>query len=84
MILKKVEIPVVRHDTCQNVMRTTRLGGYFILDESFICAGGEEGKDTCKVNYQDLFQGNVLNPGDSMIHILFSYSTAAQFRNIKF
>lgn len=48
VILKKVELPIVRHDTCQNVMRTTRLGKYFVLDRSFICAGGEPGKDTCK------------------------------------
>lgn len=50
MILKRVELPVVHHDTCQDIMRTTRLGKYFLLDRSFICAGGEVGKDTCKVN----------------------------------
>lgn len=48
VILKRVELPVVTHDTCQNTLRTTRLGKYFVLDASFICAGGEVGKDTCK------------------------------------
>ncbi|XP_012220488.1 phenoloxidase-activating factor 2 isoform X2 [Linepithema humile] len=48
VILKRVELPVVPHDTCQNILRTTRLGKYFVLDRSFICAGGEAGKDTCK------------------------------------
>ncbi|XP_015178204.1 PREDICTED: serine protease 52-like isoform X2 [Polistes dominula] len=48
VILKKVELPIVPHDTCQNVLRETRLGKYFILDRTFICAGGEKGKDTCK------------------------------------
>ncbi|XP_072759047.1 phenoloxidase-activating factor 2 isoform X2 [Anoplolepis gracilipes] len=48
VILKKVDLPVVTRDTCQTVMRTTRLGKYFVLDRSFICAGGEPGKDTCK------------------------------------
>lgn len=48
VILKKVELPVVPRDSCQASLRTTRLGKYFDLHESFICAGGESGKDTCK------------------------------------
>ncbi|GAB1860001.1 Phenoloxidase-activating factor 2-like isoform X2 [Camponotus japonicus] len=48
VILKRVELPVVTHDTCQSTLRTTRLGKYFVLDASFTCAGGEVGKDTCK------------------------------------
>lgn len=48
VILKRVDLPVVPHDTCQNTLRSTRLGKYFVLDRSFICAGGESGKDTCK------------------------------------
>ncbi|XP_017885598.1 phenoloxidase-activating factor 2-like isoform X2 [Ceratina calcarata] len=48
VILKKVELPVVPRDSCQNSLRSTRLGKYFNLHESFICAGGEPGKDTCK------------------------------------
>ncbi|KAB0805007.1 hypothetical protein PPYR_01977 [Photinus pyralis] len=47
-ILKKVDLPIVDRDTCQNRLRSTRLGSRFNLHESFICAGGELGKDTCK------------------------------------
>jgi hypothetical protein len=49
VILKKVDLPVVPRDTCVEALRTTRLGPYFKLHESFICAGGDQGKDTCKV-----------------------------------
>ncbi|KAH0950194.1 hypothetical protein HN011_004072 [Eciton burchellii] len=48
VILKKVELPIVPHGSCQNILRTTRLGKYFVLNNSFICAGGEAGRDTCK------------------------------------
>ncbi|XP_062555591.1 phenoloxidase-activating factor 2-like [Armigeres subalbatus] len=48
VILKKVELPVVPHQSCQSSMRTTRLGLRFILDKSFVCAGGEVGQDTCR------------------------------------
>lgn len=47
-VLKKVELPVVPRDLCQSGLRKTRLGGAFKLHESFICAGGEAGRDTCK------------------------------------
>ena len=30
------------------MLRKTRLGEKFTLDKSFMCAGGEEGKDACK------------------------------------
>ncbi|XP_063837123.1 phenoloxidase-activating factor 2-like [Ostrinia nubilalis] len=45
---KKVEIPVVKHSTCQKQLRSTRLGAIFELHRSFMCAGGEPGVDTCK------------------------------------
>lgn len=48
VILKKIELPVVPFAPCQNKLRETRLGKRFILHNSFICAGGEPGKDTCK------------------------------------
>jgi plasma kallikrein len=48
VILKKVELPIVPHAKCQTNMRTTRLGARFNLHNSFVCAGGEKGKDTCK------------------------------------
>ncbi|VVC30606.1 Hypothetical protein CINCED_3A007191 [Cinara cedri] len=50
-ILKKVELPIVARDQCQKALKTTRLGPEFILHESFLCAGGEKGIDTCKVRH---------------------------------
>jgi len=47
-ILKKIELPLVAKDDCQDKLRTTRLTARFNLHESFVCAGGEPGKDTCK------------------------------------
>ncbi|KAG4071471.1 hypothetical protein HA402_011625 [Bradysia odoriphaga] len=47
-ILKKVDVPVIPNFLCQMLFRNTVLGKYFRLDSSFICAGGEYGKDTCK------------------------------------
>lgn len=70
VILKRVELPVVPHNTCQNTLRTTRLGKYFVLDRSFICAGGESGKDTCKVMLKHI------------LHILLFEYYLAQFYNI--
>lgn len=46
-ILKRVELPFVSHAMCEQKLRTTRLGARFKLNKSFICAGGEEGVDTC-------------------------------------
>ncbi|XP_076059943.1 transmembrane protease serine 9-like [Oratosquilla oratoria] len=46
--LKKVDLPILDHNTCQNLLRNTRLGRYFVLHKSFLCAGGEENKDACR------------------------------------
>merc|ERR1712141_940523 len=48
VVLKEIDPPVVGHDQCEVSLRTTRLGKRFQLDDSFICAGGVDGKDTCK------------------------------------
>merc|ERR1712241_260654 len=48
LVMKEIDLPVVDHDTCQDKLRQTRLGGKFKLDKSFVCAGGVNGKDTCK------------------------------------
>merc|ERR1711973_713869 len=48
VVLKEIDLPVVNHDDCQESLRKTRLGGKFKLDSSFVCAGGINGKDTCK------------------------------------
>ncbi|KOB65728.1 Serine proteinase-like protein 2, partial [Operophtera brumata] len=49
VILKKVEQDMVPHDRCQALLQRTRLGSHFKLHSSFVCAGGEEGKDTCQL-----------------------------------
>merc|ERR1711970_414121 len=48
VVLKEIDLPIIDQGTCQNKLRQTRLGRKFQLHDSFICAGGEEGKDTCK------------------------------------
>ncbi|KAJ8951771.1 hypothetical protein NQ314_007645 [Rhamnusium bicolor] len=48
VILKKIDLPLVPKDVCQEKLRQTRLGKDFELHRSFMCAGGEKGKDTCK------------------------------------
>merc|ERR1711963_959329 len=47
--LEEVVVPIVANRKCQDDLRSkTRLGEYYELDESFICAGGKLGVDTCK------------------------------------
>ncbi|KAB7498850.1 hypothetical protein Anas_07476 [Armadillidium nasatum] len=48
-ILKELEIPVVDRTTCEFALQSTRLGREYKLHNGFLCAGGEEGKDACKV-----------------------------------
>ena len=47
-------MPVVGNAECENKLRRTRLGYDFKLHSGFLCAGGEEGKDACKVCYHRL------------------------------
>lgn len=47
-VMKKVELPFVNFTRCQELLRQTRLGQFFKLHTSFMCAGGEKGKDACK------------------------------------
>ncbi|KAL1505942.1 hypothetical protein ABEB36_005387 [Hypothenemus hampei] len=47
VILKKIKLPMVDFHKCEKALQKTRLGSSFILHHSFICAGGEQGKDTC-------------------------------------
>jgi secreted trypsin-like serine protease len=49
-VLKEVDVPILSHVDCERKLRRTRLGGDFVLHPGFVCAGGEEGKDACKVN----------------------------------
>ena len=46
-IMNHVDLPIVPNDQCQDLLRKTSLTRRFKLHESFICAGGEEGKDSC-------------------------------------
>ncbi|KAL6446464.1 hypothetical protein ACFW04_001197 [Cataglyphis niger] len=46
--LRKVDLPIVDHADCQTRLRSTKLGQYFQLHGSFICAGGETNRDTCR------------------------------------
>ncbi|KAI5640770.1 trypsin domain-containing protein [Phthorimaea operculella] len=48
VILKKVDVPLVSHRDCEAALQRTRLGRHFRLHTSFMCAGGEPGRDTCK------------------------------------
>lgn len=50
VIMKKVPLPIVDFNTCQQALQNTRLTEKFRLDGSFICAGGQPGVDTCQVN----------------------------------
>lgn len=45
--LKKVELPIVERRKCRKLLRRTRLGPFFNLDQSLLCAGGGQ-RDTCK------------------------------------
>lgn len=45
--LKFVKVPIVGHATCESQFRDSKLGRRFRLHESFVCAGGEEGLDSC-------------------------------------
>lgn len=48
VILKKIELPIVAFEECQDSLRKTRLSRRFVLNRSFLCAGGEPGRDLCK------------------------------------
>merc|ERR1712013_759728 len=48
VVIKEIDLPVVSNYECQDKLRSTRLGQKYKLHDSFICAGGVNGKDTCK------------------------------------
>lgn len=47
-ILKRVDVPIVARDICEERLKNTTLGKSFFLADSFICAGGQSKKDTCQ------------------------------------
>lgn len=49
-IQKEVDLPIFDASRCQSLLQSTRLGSSYAFDgNSFICAGGEPGKDSCTV-----------------------------------
>lgn len=47
-IQKEVDVPILDTARCQAALTATRLGPTFVFDgTSFICAGGDPGKDAC-------------------------------------
>ncbi|XP_043268687.1 phenoloxidase-activating factor 2-like [Venturia canescens] len=47
-IMREVDVPIIDQADCESRLRNTRLGQYFVLDRtSYMCAGGEAGKDAC-------------------------------------
>lgn len=51
-IQKQVDVPILPPAQCQAALAATRLGFQFQYDQaSFICAGGEIGRDACTVSY---------------------------------
>lgn len=49
-VLKATYVSLVPHDECQQKLKRTRLGNHFILDKSFVCAGGVIRQDACDVS----------------------------------
>jgi hypothetical protein len=47
--LRKVDLPIVPAADCQGELRKTLRNKSFRLHDSFVCAGGEPGEDTCQV-----------------------------------
>jgi len=47
-IQKEVVVPLVETKECQQRLRKTRLGKFFELHSSFVCAGGKGQIDTCQ------------------------------------
>ena len=60
MTLQEVDVPVVSQQQCQLQLQQTRLGYDYKLHPGMICAGGEEGKDACKVTH--VFSQNTIRP----------------------
>lgn len=44
---KKIQLPIVEQKKCENILRKTRLGPFYILHNSLMCAGGDR-QDACK------------------------------------
>ena len=48
-LMKYIKLSLVENDQCQELLRAKdTIANDWILDVSFNCAGGEEGKDVCE------------------------------------
>ena len=56
--LRQVAVPVLDNYECEQRLRRTKLGYDFKLHGGFLCAGGEEGKDACKVRRASCARAN--------------------------
>ncbi|XP_031333790.1 phenoloxidase-activating factor 2-like [Photinus pyralis] len=45
--MKKIEFSLISNPLCQNEFRKTRLGKWFQLHQTFLCAFGKNGRDLC-------------------------------------
>lgn len=55
-IQKQVDVPILAPSVCQSALSATILGSSFVFDtNSFLCAGGEVGKDSCTVSRYSYF-----------------------------
>ena len=77
-----MRVPLVENQECQNLLReNTRLGPFFELDESFLCAGGQKGVDTCKGD-----GGSPLvceeEPGGVFVQVGFYDKIKSKFENV--
>ena len=60
-VLKKIELPIVQSDLCESSLKATRLGSFFRLHSSFICAGGEDEVNACQVGTNAAEECNVIH-----------------------
>ncbi|XP_058065543.1 inactive CLIP domain-containing serine protease A8-like [Anopheles bellator] len=46
-VMKRVDLPILPREKCETMLRASRLGPFFKLHSSVICAGGERDLDMC-------------------------------------
>ena len=69
VVLKEVSLPMVSDAQCLDWLRATRLGRRFRLDQSFVCAGGEEGSTLMHI-IPDWHIGERWNEGKGANYVL--------------
>lgn len=71
-IQREADVPILPPAVCQSALSATRLGPSFVYDaNSFICAGGENGKDACTVSCCKLFFLEIGKIGNYVFFFLF-------------